>query len=220
MKGETASWDAHTVTSPRAIKALGNVEQARYLKPFFREALSLTQAAERLGTSVEALYRPVTRLEKLGLLRVVKTEPRGGRPVKYYRTPGPAFFIPASLVGLELGLKSERAWHRLLERSLLEWWLKGIASSADWGLHVVPSKVGDGDALTVSAGLPPQLPERNSGADPTHFDWYKVELTEEDSRAFKRALSDLTAEFRGRATAGETRYVVHLAFVREAQDEG
>ena len=220
MKGETASWDAHTVTSPRAIKALGNVEQARYLKPFFREALSLTQAAERLGMSVEALYRPVTRLEKLGLLRVVKTEPRGGRPVKYYRTPGSAFFIPASLVGLELGLKNERSWHRLLERSLIEWWLGGIASSADWGLHVMPSKVGDEESLAVSPGLPPQLPERNAASDPTHFAWYKVELAEEDSLAFKRALLDLTAEFKARERAGETRYVVHMAFVEEAQGEG
>ncbi len=206
------------LTSPKAIRALGNVEQARCLKPFFGEALSLAQAAERLGTSVEALYRPVVRLEQLGLLRVVKTESRRGRAFKYYRTPGPAFFIPASIVGIEqLGLKNERGWHRLLERSLIEWWLGGVDASNNWGLHVVPGKVGGEDVLAVSAGLPPQQLAGAAEPDPTFFSWYKVELNKEDSLAFKRALGELTAEFRAKATPGETRYVVHLAFVGEAK---
>lgn len=80
-----------------AARALADPEEQRYLLPFIREELSLSEAARRLEVKPNALLYHIDKLLALGLLEVARVEPRRGRASKLYRASAERFFIPFSL---------------------------------------------------------------------------------------------------------------------------
>lgn len=63
--------------------------------------LSISEFAGRTNLTLNAAFRKVQRLEKQGLVRVIREETRAGRPVRFYACPYQAFFIPSGLTSLQ-----------------------------------------------------------------------------------------------------------------------
>ena len=126
------------VTDPEAANLLTDPAQLELLEPFFRGDVVLGELAKELGVKLNTLLYRVNKLVDLGLVEVVREEPRRGKPVKIYRAAAGAFFVPfesttsVSLGGL-LGSMTEEG-ERLFYRELA----RGLQTFApSWGLRVV-----------------------------------------------------------------------------------
>lgn len=64
------------------------------LEPFIGFERSVTQAAQKIGCSVQRLMYRVERFKQAGLLLETRQERRSGRPVRYYRAVADGFRIP------------------------------------------------------------------------------------------------------------------------------
>ena len=132
--------DAHVrvVTDPEAANLLADPAQLELLEPFFRADVMLGELAKELGVKLNTLLYRVNRLIELGLVEVVREEPRRGKPVKIYRATAKSFFVPfesttsVSLGGLLAGMteEGERLFHREAARALQ-------TLAPFWGLHIV-----------------------------------------------------------------------------------
>ena len=78
-------------------RLLTHPESLRLLEPFIGFERSATQAAQKLGCSVERLLYRIKQFEQSGLLRETRREPRAGRPIRYFRTVADGFRIPFRL---------------------------------------------------------------------------------------------------------------------------
>lgn len=83
-----------TVTSSEAARLLTDTAQLRLLEPFFKREVVLSEVAAELGVNLNTLLYRVNRFIALGLLRVVREEPRRGKAVKVYRASAESFFVP------------------------------------------------------------------------------------------------------------------------------
>jgi DNA-binding MarR family transcriptional regulator len=89
-------------TSPRSlevkdaaqINALLNIAERRYLTPFLARETTVGEAARWLGVKPNTMLKRVQRLLGLGLIRVTRSEPRGGRAIKRYTSVAERFFVP------------------------------------------------------------------------------------------------------------------------------
>lgn len=64
------------------------------MKIFFKKPSSIAEASQLGGVKENTLYRWVQAWCRLGLLEVVATRPKRGRPIKLYKTTADRFFIP------------------------------------------------------------------------------------------------------------------------------
>ena len=93
MQGQiSSSW--RTITDPKAVKVLFDIGHRARLAPFFERAQTVSEVAERLGEDAGRLYYFVQRYVGLDLLEIVRTEPRPGRALRYYRATAEQFFVP------------------------------------------------------------------------------------------------------------------------------
>ena len=113
------------VTDPEAANLLADPAQFALLEPFFRGDVVLGELAKELGLKLNTLLYRVNKLVELGLVEVVREEPRRGKPVKVYRATAKSFFVPfgstssVSLGGLlmNMTLEGERLFHREAARA-------------------------------------------------------------------------------------------------------
>ncbi|HEX7003480.1 MAG TPA: hypothetical protein VF168_04785 [Trueperaceae bacterium] len=83
-----------TVQDPRQAQLLSDREAFRYFEPFMAREKSVSEAARELGCSTDTMLYRVRSFLAAGLLRIVRVEPRAGRPIKIYRSSGDAYFVP------------------------------------------------------------------------------------------------------------------------------
>jgi predicted transcriptional regulator len=76
-------------------------EHQTMLKPFMAAEITVTQVAQMLNLDFRKSYSVVKRLERYGLIRMVRLERRDGRPIRFYRASAKHFFVPISLVPIE-----------------------------------------------------------------------------------------------------------------------
>jgi hypothetical protein len=92
----------------------------RFLRPFMTDGRSVGEAATELGMTVSYLLPRVRRFERLGLLEVVETRARKGRPIKVYQAIGSEFFVPLSTLEIaDVGIH-EASLTDLLLASMVE----------------------------------------------------------------------------------------------------
>jgi hypothetical protein len=92
----------------------------RFLRPFMAIGRSVGEAAAELEMTVSFLLPRVRRFERLGLLEVVETRARKGRPIKVYRAVGDEFFVPLSTLEIaDVGIH-EASLTELLLASMVE----------------------------------------------------------------------------------------------------
>jgi DNA-binding Lrp family transcriptional regulator len=82
-------------------RLLSDPESFRYFSPFLARDFTVSQAAKELDCKVDTMLYRVKTLLEAGLLKVVGTETRRGRPIKVYRSSADAYFVPFAVTPFE-----------------------------------------------------------------------------------------------------------------------
>ena len=102
------------VENPLQVAAFGNPLRARVLIACGVEERSLSDLRRLLGVPLPKLHYHVARLLDAKMLTVSRAQPRGGRPVRFYRAVATRFLVPQEALP---ALPSE-AWMAELRHSL------------------------------------------------------------------------------------------------------
>jgi hypothetical protein len=89
---------AMRIADPAQLAAFQNRLRCRVLVTCGTAERSLTDLQRLLATPLPKLHYHVRRLLDAGLLAVSRTQPRGGRPVQFYRAVAERFLVPQDAV--------------------------------------------------------------------------------------------------------------------------
>ncbi len=90
-----------TLKSLEQIKVFAHPLRVRLLEAFADKARTAKQAAELLRQRPTKLYHHVDALERVGLIKLVKTQKKRGTLEKYYRTVANQFAVDSKLFRLK-----------------------------------------------------------------------------------------------------------------------
>lgn len=111
-----------TIRNAAVAALLLDPKQRAFLLPFFGRGATVSEAALQLGYDSNRVLKQVYKLKKLGLLHVVATTTRKGRPIKHYQVTSEAFFVPFSVTSAvtveDLLVQAVDEPNRLVARSL------------------------------------------------------------------------------------------------------
>ena len=208
MKGQRSP-NILTVHHPEAAGVLANPHTLRQLEPFLARDMTVKEAAEETSEKPNTVLSRVRRFLKLGLLEVVREEPRQGRAVKVYRSVADGFFIPfeaTSAESLEAALAERDAyWQDLLRRNVVRARLEKVET---YGTRIYRDARG---RLQVQMAV---TPEQNYTTldrdDPAVLSAWRdaVYLDFEDAKALQREMFDLLKRYQQKR--GAQRYIVRL----------
>jgi predicted transcriptional regulator len=180
------------VRGVEGVKALFDNKQRTLLSPFFNEALSITEAANRSAALPSTMLQFVRRMNKLGILQFVDEVRRSGKKVRRYTTTAQEFFVPIDAAE-EVLLTPERKFQQLYNEALLTEVVNhhynvepvgAIVRCLPNGVVEMNGALGDGD----------WIPGRNGPR--IVFEWTMLRLDEADARAFQAELVSLTQRYR------------------------
>jgi DNA-binding transcriptional ArsR family regulator len=200
------------VEDPVVAALLADPARARHLAPFIGQERTLSEAARQLEIRPSALLYHLQRLIEHGLLEVTRTETRGGRPSKIYRSTHSEFFLPFSATTastLETFFHHwSDPWHNLFLRALTRAMLD---LSPSWGVRI--ARDGTGPLIVEPSSGPGQRLNLNAPDAPlVRLGWNtSIWLEREDARSLQRDLAELGARYMGRG--GRQRYLLRLAMV-------
>ena len=86
------------ITDAKVAAAFANDRQRNLVLQLVKREQSLQELAEVSKISLSLLHYHVGRLERLGLIGVVRYKARSGRPIKIFRSTARSFFVPAYLM--------------------------------------------------------------------------------------------------------------------------
>ena len=195
MKDEALS-RAERISDARAAAALSNPMLRRLVLTFSRQPRSIGEISAQTGIELRRLHHHVTRLCRMGLLRIDCERPRRGRPVKLYRASAESYFIPY-----------EVATELLTEPLSRE--LRGRIRSENL-------KSEDGVLLTTDEdGVPLMRPVSSEGAAKRAMEfWLILRLDPAEAKGLERDLKELLDRYAGRTTGHGKPYLVHAALAQ------
>ena len=134
--------DAPRVDDPTAAKLLVDEIFRAVLGAFVGRGRGVAEAAAELRLGLDAALYRVRRLHRAGLLVVVGTRPRAGRPVKLYRAAHDAWFVPFEVLPYADLEETFYELHVAQARSIARATARALRRSA-WSGYVVEHE-GDG----------------------------------------------------------------------------
>ena len=188
----------------------------RQLEPFLGREVTVTAAAEALGERANTVLKRVQRFLDLGLLRVVREEPRAGRALKIYRTAADVFFVPfeaTSAATFEAALaERESYWEEQLRTNVVR---ARREAFPNWGTRIYRDTAG---RLQIQMATDPHRNTDPLSPDspPALSAWRdQVDLDYADAKALQRELFELLLRYQRKG--GAQRYIVHagLAPIRD-----
>ncbi len=211
------------VTDLGMVRALADPEARRVLAPFVGQERTVSQAAAELGMDGNALLMRVRRFVRLGLLKVVREEPRKGRAVKVYRTVADGFFVaytaspfytPEAWLVADYA-ERERQLARGTMRAGLAW---GEArGTPTFGKRVFKRPDGGVEAdFAFSFGAGADLLEAGAPAVASYF--VETDLDEESAKQLQQELYDLLGRYERRGEG--KRYLLRLGLAPVGQGGG
>ena len=212
----------YVIEDTDAARVLADVEKRRYLLPFIREELSLSEAARRLDVKPTALLYHVNKLLALGLLEIAQIKRRKGRASKLYRASAERFFIPFSLtradtvesLSTQTSVRSERAFQQDLIAAEIE-------VGDDWGVAIYV--MADG-SLSIDLIASREHPTEdtafilNAHHPAVWSSWLELNLGLEEAKELQKELVDLWNRYKQQSNPDEPRYTLRLGLapVKEA----
>lgn len=198
-----------SVHNPEAAAILTNPRTLRQIEPFLARENTVKDAAEETGEKPNTVLSRVRRFVRLGLLEVLREEPRQGRAVKVYKSTADGFFVPfeaTSAESLEAALAERDAyWQALLRHNVVRARLEKLET---YGTRIYRDFRG---RLQVQMAL---TPEQNTTTlapdDPAVLSAWRdaVYLDFEDAKALQREMFDLLKRYQQKR--GAQRYIVRL----------
>jgi predicted ArsR family transcriptional regulator len=111
------------------IKVFAHPLRARLVEVFADKPRTAKQAAEIIGQKPTKLYHHVEALERVGLIRLVKTQKKRGTLEKYYRTVAKRFSVDSSLFEMMKNGKKAIGEFRSMFTTMLENTMREINES-------------------------------------------------------------------------------------------
>ncbi len=206
---------------------LTDVTRVRLLEPFFREDITLTDAAKKLELKLTTLHYHVTKFIRLGLIEVTKKEARKGKAVKYYRSTAKVFFVPFDItpsLSLEhllatLSKPTDDVFNREITRTLQD-------LSAQWGIDISLGPSGEEELRiairrydnrrydrprTEDISFNPDEPALMSSTSSLHLDFATA-------KALQKDLRELLESYHKKQNPKEQRYLYRIGLT-PVQDE-
>jgi hypothetical protein len=90
-----------TIRDTEQARLLSDPKHNRYFEPFVARDCTVSQAAKEVGCTLDTMLYRVKTFLQAGLLKIVKTEPRRGRPINVYRSSADSYFIPFEVTPFE-----------------------------------------------------------------------------------------------------------------------
>lgn len=197
------------VHHPDAADLLIDPRSLRQLEPFLGRDCTVTQAARETGTKPNTVLSRVRRLVSLGLLKVVREEPRGGRAVKVYRSSADVFFVPYEATtadSLESALAERDAyWQALLRRNVVRARREAVGT---WGTRIYRDARG---RLQVQTAVDPfqNFTTLHPGGPAVLSAWRdSLFLDFDDAKALQQEMFALLKRYGQKR--GSQRYIIHL----------
>ena len=211
MEGSNSTYRWQRVEQAEAVRLLTNPKAARYFFPFMLHEQSPSSAAAFLGLRLNVLMYWVRRFLALGLIEVTRIEPRGGRPLRFYRATANAFFVPFKALSArdleDFYQELRQPFQAALGQSLLQ----TLSDPAlDWGLWI-SSQGGVQNFVFGDAEGRRAFNNRKPGAPATIQLQGSLNLDFEQAKRFQHELIELYQKYLG--YSGGQRYLLNLAFV-------
>lgn len=180
-------------------------EAQKTLAPFLGEEKTITQAALEANLKPNTMYVRVKRLLELGLVRVVREQPRKGRSLKLYSAVAGRFFVPYEVMSHTtreaLQVQMDEPWEQRLRQSLIRARLGAVEG---WGYEIYRDQAG---IFWVHPATGPG--ERLSSSQPSHpatIDLWSETLSLDfgDAKAFQAKLYALFEEYKAKKAHSRT----------------
>lgn len=221
MKHDLASSCHLRLDDPKAARVVSDPRARRFLEPFIGQERTVSEVAAKLGVNMSSVLYRVRQFIRLGLLREVRTEPRKGRAVRYYRSVADGFFVPfqATLLVTQQALSPHTfgEFQRALNESVGQAWLAAAGEQQMLGVHLYRNESG---TLNQNIVPDPDLDQPTRFFDqlfepdaPAVWDtWGNLRLAHEDAKALQREVASLLGRYRTKVKeAGGDEYIVRLA---------
>lgn len=176
----------HRVTDEEQAAIIADPVRAQFLRPFLGQECTVTSAAAQVSVSPNALLYRVGRMLDVGLLRVVREEPRAGRAVKVYRSVHDGYLVPMEAMRYD-DLRHRLQRHgRVLSQQLTEAYARVLERSGTRGARVF-ARTSAGDLWSSDL-----TPAANHRGQPAHFSDATVWLTRGEATRVRQILLEAT----------------------------
>jgi DNA-binding transcriptional ArsR family regulator len=193
------------IDDPGQAASFGHTLRCRILVACAHEELNLSQLEKRFGVPLSKLHYHIGRLLEAGLLMVNRTQPRAGRPIRFYRAIAAKFLVPHALLTEAPG----ENWATELRQLLRD----ENDRNDELSLLYAPAPNGDLRIRLVRA--------EHAGPARTFERWRLMKLNSSQRVALARELSELIERYAALDPAvGSEIYLVHAAFAPKGQETG
>jgi hypothetical protein len=205
-----------TITDPQIAAVLIKDNVAAYLAQFIGKENTIKEAAEAVNAKLNAMAYWVNRFVAFGLLKITRTESRGGSAIRHYQSVATEFLFATNLLE---GFNNTEILERIMQRdysrfthSVAEF---GTRLTPDWRIRVFRDNYGHGVHLEPVFMQPPQQPFPKR---PLH-DWATITMPAEKAAEFRAELEALFERFKSSVQFGTdtSRFIMHVGFVKEAR---
>jgi hypothetical protein len=211
----------HCVNHTEAAQALLTPSTLKYFAVFFQEQ-SLTSAAKNLGQPSSSLKYHLEKFIEWDLIKQTRTEPRRGKPIKYYQTVAKQFFIPfahtkeESLLQMMLSLQTP-----LLEQYCTDFVRAGqqIQPNANQGGMCIQALDYGRHSIDFTATPPPNIEINQNSLKPLWNSWTTIHLTNQQADQFHQELQELwtrVLQEHNQEHQNTRAYILHLGFTPQS----
>lgn len=184
--------ESFILKSPEQVKVMAHPLRMRLIETFSHKPMTAKQAAQLLGQKPTKLYHHVDALERVGLIRLVRTQKKRGTLEKYYRTV---------------------AHHFIVDRRIFQSRAEG---KEDLGqLQATVGTMFDETMSEINRSMTQRLiePSRKSKSHQAIFARTRIKTTLEQAEKLKKKIDNLLKECCARKRKkGEAEYGLTLAF--------
>ena len=184
--------NAFQIRSSAAAAVFSDSRRRRLILEFAKGPCSMSEMSAATGMPLSLLSYHVRRLQGLGLLRFVRAQARGGRPIKFYEAVAKAFFVPADLASEPPSHEMTKALRTALDQAEIQ-------------------SGGAGMLYFLDAERRPRM-RRLAGATSRSAEfWRRLALTHDEARELAAEMEALLGRYGMRARASAKQYLVLCA---------
>ncbi len=184
--------ESFILKSPEQVKVMAHPLRMRLIETFSHKPMTAKQAAQLLGQKPTKLYHHVDALERVGLIRLVRTQKKRGTLEKYYRTV---------------------AHHFIVDRRIFQSRAEGKEALGQ--LQATVGTMFDETMSEINRSMTQRLiePSRKSKSRQAIFARTRIKTTLEQAEKLKKKIDNLLKECCARKRKkGEAEYGLTLAF--------
>jgi hypothetical protein len=198
MKGKNPTRVHLKIRKASAAAALIDPFRRRIVWSFLMCPRSVAEAAAETGIPLKQLHYHAQRLVRLGLLKIVDTRRRTGRPVKIYKAVAESYFVPHELA------------HELYSEGLARELRSSLANEAH--------RTGDGMVFELDSCGRPRAESVSGPRSIASEMWRVLRLSPETAASLRRELEDLLDRYVADTSSSARVFLVHGAVAPRLDD--